>query len=110
MPSTISLTITESARIALLNFLRTCSSGSIATVVWSEGSWVDDPAADEIIQRQTTGPEWSVGAFNRGAVPPDEIVVISGIEFCLARSPHARELDGKTLDYRNGSYHLSAEI
>ena len=48
---------------------------------------------------------WQIGAFNREKIPPSEVVTISEIPFVFQPKDWAR-LDGKTLDYRGGTFHV----
>ena len=100
----IALTVTEAARLALLDFLRHCEPRSVITVSWHEASAKIEPLADATLRFQDTGPGWGVGAYARNKIPEAEIVTISGIEFCFAQGHISERLNGKTLDYRGGSF------
>ena len=103
----IALTVTEAARVALLDFLRHCEPGSVITVSWHEGSAKLWPLADGTLRFQDTGPGWGVGAYARSKISEAEIVTISGIEFVFAQGDISQRLNGKTLDHRGGSFHVA---
>jgi len=44
-----------------------------------------------------------VGAYNKEKIPPAEVVSISGISFVFDER-ESRDLDGRTLDYRDGEF------
>jgi len=88
MAQAISLKITEAGRLALLDFLRHCSPGSIVALDWSEADG-----------------ECSVGVFNKEKIPPSEVVAISGIPFVFHHN-ESQHLNGKTLDYREGVFRV----
>jgi hypothetical protein len=86
MAQSIALKITEAGRLALLDFLRHCTPGSIVAVGWSDG-------------------ECTVGAFNKEKIPPSEVVSISGIPFVFEQD-ESQHLNGRTLDYRGGVFRV----
>jgi hypothetical protein len=88
MAQSISLTITEPGRLALLDFLRHCSPGSIVALSLSE---IDG--------------ECEIGAFNKEKIPPPEVLSISGIPFVFKEN-ESRRLNGRTLDYRDGTFRV----
>jgi hypothetical protein len=86
MAQAISLRLTEAGRGALLEFLRNCGPGSIIAVGWSEAKG-----------------ECTVGAYSKEKIPPAEVVSISGIPFVFDQR-ESRDLDGRTLDFRDGEF------
>jgi len=86
MAQAISLQLTEAGRRGLLELLRHCEPGSIVAVGWSEAKG-----------------ECTVGAYNKEKIPPAEVVSISGISFVFDER-ESRDLDGRTLDYRDGEF------
>jgi hypothetical protein len=88
MAQPISLVITDAGRLALLDFLRHCSPGSIVALSLSE---IDG--------------QCEVGAFNKGKIPPSEVLSISGIPFVFKDNESPR-LNGRTLDYRGGMFRV----
>jgi hypothetical protein len=106
MALAIALKITEAARRALQEFLRHCEPGSVATVAWSESGVRTRSMPDGTIQFNGTGPEWGIGAYKRSNIPQGEIVTISGIELWFAQGEISERLNGKTLDYRAGRFHV----
>jgi hypothetical protein len=88
MAQPISLTITAAGRLALLDFLRHCSPGSIVALSLSE---IDG--------------QCEVGAFNKERIPPSEVLSISGIPFVF-KDNESERLNGKTLDYRGGIFRV----
>jgi hypothetical protein len=88
MAQPISLVITDAGRLALLDFLRHCSPGSIVALSLSE---IDG--------------QCEVGAFNKEKIPPSEVLSISGIPFVFKDNESPR-LNGRTLDYRGGMFRV----
>jgi hypothetical protein len=86
MAQAISLQITEAGRRALLEFLRQCEPDSIVAVGWSQAKG-----------------ECNVGAYKRERIPSAEVVSISGISFVFDQT-ESPDLDGRTLDYRDGEF------
>lgn len=107
MAPPIALTVTEAARRALLDFLGHCEPGSVITVSWCEGSAKIEQLPDGRLHFQDTGAGWGVGAYTRNKIPEDEIVTISGIEFCFAQGEISERLNGKTLDFHGGSFRVA---
>jgi len=88
MAQSISLKITEAARLAVLDFLSHCSPGSIVALELSE---MDGQCA--------------IGAFNKAKIPASEVVSISGIPFVFKEDESPR-LNGRTLDHRGGVFRV----
>jgi|SRR5687767_12979676 hypothetical protein len=106
MAPAISLTVTGAAQSALREFLGHCEPGSVVTVVWWEGGATLKGLSAGPVQFQLTGPQWGVGSYPRSAIHESKIVTISGIEFYFGQGDISNRLNGKTLEYRAGRFHV----
>ena len=106
MASVTTFAITESARLELLDLLRNrANSDFVVSVRWWDGSWSGKPKPDGGVVG-FEGPRWGVGCYERSKISVAEIVTISGIDFCFDQGTNPEGLNGKTLDYRDGDFHV----
>jgi hypothetical protein len=106
MASIIALTISDAARKALLDTLRTLDHDALASVVWSESGWVEERRVDGSAERRDVGAGWNVAFYRRDRVPPTEVIPISGIDFYFDQGSISERLNGKTLHFRGGFFHV----
>ena len=106
MASVTTFAITESARLELLDFLRNhANTDFVVTVCWWDGGWSGKPKPDGGVVG-LEGPHWGVGGQKRTKISAAEIVTISGIDFYLDHGSNSEGQNGKTLDYRDGNFHV----
>lgn len=89
------LRLTESAkRELLLSISRTTDFEAVASVLW--GSAVVDGVARE--------PRWGVGFYDKGTRPSGRVMAIQGVPFVFTQERAYTNLNGATLDYREGRF------
>ncbi len=93
----VALTITEIAKKELLKFIESDSlKSAVPSVIWAEGH--EDSLGNSY------GPHWSIGFYERERIKDQPLVEIDGIQFVFGQPWKNEELNGKTLDFRNGKF------
>lgn len=101
MPLRISLAITDAAKAALLRILSQIPEARIVSVLWSD-------SGTRTAKGVTTQlpPSWDVGFYGFDQVPDKEIQKIGGLDFVFVQGPISQRLNGKTLDWKDGTFHV----
>jgi Fe-S cluster assembly iron-binding protein IscA len=87
----MTLTITELARAKLTSYLDTSGlADPVSAILW----------ASDLGGKNA---KWIIGFYERTRIVSEWIIVCDGLEFYVDPVDHLK-LDGKTLDYRDGSF------
>ena len=93
----VALRITDIAKKELLKFMESGSLKSpVPSVIWADG--YEDSLGNSY------GPNWSIGFYERESIKSEPLVEIDGIQFVFGQPWKNEELNGKTLDFRNGKF------
>ena len=95
----IALNISTNALRKLESFINDINFPAVISITWSEGGWESGEA---------TGPEWVVGAHDESKVLASEfhIQFIQGLPFVFDQGDISEKLNGCTLDWAGGNFHI----
>jgi hypothetical protein len=96
------LAITDAARAKLAEAMAATSQERlVASVGWVSGGLRTQRGADGTEHSSPIQPHWGLGFYDPASLSPDQIIVVCGIPFL-----RDEQLDGKTLDFRDGHFEV----
>ncbi len=93
----VNLNLSKAALAKLLEYFERAElENHVATLAWATDG--TDTRGNRL------GPHWSIGFYERTKVADEPIVNIQGINFVFMQPWKIADIEGKTLDFRNGRF------